>query len=60
MDLSKTFFLKGVLAKLYIFWKIVVIYEFVGLCIGRNMGPGGADSPQPKQIITVFIYFKIV
>ena len=30
----------------------------MGFCIGRNMGSG--DAPQPKQIITDFIYFKTV
>ena len=56
-------------AKLGIFLNIALIYDFVGLCICRNTGSGaapqpgesgGAESPQAKEIITDFIYFKTV
>ena len=40
------------------FSNIVLVYEFVGLCIGRNTGSGGAEPPQPKQIITFLYIFQ--
>ena len=54
---------------LCIFLNIALIYEFVGLCIGRITGSGVAPQPngvwvsgfpQLKQIITDFIYFKTI
>ena len=40
----------------FIYW--TYLCEVVGLYIGRNTGSGAV--PQPKQIITDFIYFKKV
>ena len=42
----------------FFFSSILLINEFVGLCIGRNTE--SRAEPKLKQIITVFIYFKIV
>ena len=68
---SKNLLLRDVLCKIVFILNIVHIYEFVGFCFGRNTGSGAARRPSlgglggggtilAKEIITLFIYFKIV
>ena len=45
--------------KLCIFWNIALIYEFVGLCIGKNTGPGAAPQPRCCGAKTNYNWFYI-
>ena len=57
MARSKTY-TRDVLYKIVYFFNIALVYEFLGLHIGRNTGPGGAKPPQAKTNYYWFYIFQ--